>query len=94
MELDGRYASGLLDFHGIHIAVDVGLHNGHADFVLDSVNQLDKCGRLAASGRGHQVQEKHTFLFQFRTQCICILFIVGKDTFLDFDDSYFIHNVM
>ena len=91
MQLDGVHAGFLLDLAGIYVAVDVGLHHGHANFVLYPVNQLDKGAGLATAGRRHQVEEEHSFGFQLVAERVGIFLVLGKDALLDFDDFHFVH---
>jgi hypothetical protein len=64
VQLDGRDAGGFLDFDGIYVRVDIGLHYGHAKLVFEQADGLDEGGGFAAARGGHEVQEKHPLGFE------------------------------
>ena len=91
VQLDGRHTGLLLDFHRIHIAVDVSFHHRHAHLVLDAVQQLDEGGGLATAGCGHQVEEENTPGPQLVPKIVGVFFVLRKDALFDFNNLYFIH---
>ena len=52
MQLDGLDARRLLDLDGIDVAVDVRLHHGDTQLVLQQVDGPYEGGRFPATGRG------------------------------------------
>ena len=66
VKLNGFDSSGFLDFDCVHIGIDVGFHHRYLDFVFDGIDGGNQGGGLAAARRGHQVKQKHPFLFEFR----------------------------
>ena len=91
VKLNGFDSSSFLDFDCVHIGIDVGFHHRYLDFVLDGIDGGNQGGGLAAARRGHQVKQKHPFLFEFRPELVGLASILLKNAFFDFYDFYFFH---
>ena len=83
MKLDG-FCTGSGNGFGIHIGVNIRLHHADSQFILQKADQPGKCGRLAAAGRGHEVQKIDPLFLQFHPQLIRLRIVVGKDALFDF----------
>ena len=94
MKLDRGDAGGLLDFAGIHVGVDIGLHYCHAKPAFQQADGADEGGGFAAARRRHQIEEENALALEFGPEGIGILFVVFEDTFLNFNDFDFVGHAM
>ena len=76
---------------GVHVGVDVRLHNAHAQLILQALHGPQQGGSLAAARRGHQIQQEGALLFQLLPDPVCLPVVVGENAFLHLDDFIFVH---
>jgi len=80
--------AGLFNGGGVHVGINIGLHDADIHLVLQRGDGGLKRGGLAASGGGHEIQQERVLTLELFSQFIGFLVVVGKDAFLDFE--YFV----
>ena len=90
VQLDGLHAR-LADRPRVDVRVNVRLHHAHAQLAPQALDRTQERRRLAAAGRGHQVQQERPLLSQRRANARRLAVVVGKDALLDLDNLVFFH---
>ena len=83
--------SGLLDRGGIHVGVDVGLHDADAEFVLQRGDRRLQGGGFAGAGGAHQIQEEGLLPLELLAQLVGLPVVVFKNALLDFQYAIAFH---
>ena len=76
---------------GVHVGVDVGLHNADAQLILQPLHGAQQGGGLAAAGGGHQIQQKGPLALQLLADPVRLPVIIGENAFLYLDDLVLVH---
>ena len=93
MQLNGLHAGGFLNLDRIDIAVDIRFHDGNTDFVFKTIDGLNEGSGLAASGRRHQIEQKHALGLQLTAQLIRRTVVILEDTLLNLDNFNVFHGI-
>ena len=90
MELDGLGAQ-LGDGGGVHVRVDVGLHDGQGELVSQGLDGAAERGGLAGARGAHEVEQELAALLEAGAQGVGLPVVVGKDRLLDLEDLVLVH---
>ena len=79
--------AGLLNGGGVHVGINVRLHDADAKLVLQRGDGLAQRGGLAGAGGAHQVEQEHAVLFQLLAQLVRLTVVVFKYALLYLKNS-------
>ena len=71
------------DGTGIHIRVDVRLHDGDVHLFFQLLDKPRQGGGLTRTGRGHNVEQVYALFLQLSPQLLSLGVVVGENALFD-----------